>query len=152
MPRPKFRPVSPDEVKITRNGDTAIFTYADQKTMGGGMNLKVGDKIHGMTDAELLQMHNDMAEGMIADRQRYESVAVEVPVGKPQIEFDKQFDHWSMRGDVLRCYVAHDSDNHGLPMIEVDDKKLTWDDFGRMLMTYEGCGCLWHGRQPGGGL
>lgn len=65
MPRPKIRPVSPDEVKIAREGDTAVFIYADEATMGGGMHLKIGEKIHGMTDGDLLKMHNDMAEGMM---------------------------------------------------------------------------------------
>jgi len=143
MPRPKIRPVSPDEVKITRNGDTAIFTYADEKNMGGGMNLQIGDKIHGMTDADLLKMHNEIADDMIAARMNHEHVAIEVPIGKPQIKFDKRCNHWLMKGDVLRCFIGSSSDtDDGLmePEIEVDDQKLSWKEFGRLLVSHEGWG------------
>lgn len=78
-----LRPVSPDEVKITRDGDTAVFKYADDATLGSATNIKVGAEIHKMTDAELLQMHNDMAEAMTAERIAYDHVTVEVPIGKP---------------------------------------------------------------------
>ncbi len=140
MPRPIFRSVSPDEVKISREGDTAVFTYADQKTMGCGMNLKIGDKIHGMTDADLLQMHNEMAERVLAARETFDSVCVEVPPGLPQVEYRKNTRTWSPKGDVLRCFIDNDPDNYEEPMIEIDDKKLTWKEFGRMLMSYEGWG------------
>lgn len=143
MPRPKFRAVSPDEVKITRDGDTAVFTYADEETLGGGMHLKIGEKICKMSDADLLKMHNEMAENMVAARMQYDHVSIEVPHGKPQIEFDKQCDQWSMKGDVLRCFISSNSDTDDgrmEPEIEIDGKKLSWKEFGRMLMTFEGWG------------
>ncbi len=142
MPRPKLRPVNLDEVKITREGDTVIFEYADVKTMGGGMHLKVGEKIHQMTDAELLQMHNDMAEGMIAERMAYDHVNVEVPVGKSQIEYSEQTGQWCPKGDVLRCYIAEGKRDDGTwePVIEIDGHKLTWEEFGRSLLVHSGWG------------
>ena len=140
MPRPKIRPVSPDEVKITREGDTAVFTYADETTMGGGMHVKMGEKLHKMTDADLLKMHNEMAENILAARHEYDHVAVEVPPGLPQVEYDAQCETWSPKGDVLRCCIGYDPDHYNEPMVEIDDKKLTWKEFGKMLMTHEGWG------------
>src|SRR3990167_1863429 len=105
MPRPKSRVVGSDEVKIAREGDTAVFTYADEK-MGGGMNIEIGPKIAKMTDEELLELHNDIVRSREAHCRAYEHIAVEIPVGKPQIEYDKRFGQWSMRGDVLRCYIG----------------------------------------------
>jgi hypothetical protein len=142
MPRPKIRPVSPDEVKITRKGDTAVFTYADE-TLGGGMELKIGPQISKMTDAELLEEHNEVALSMEELRNQYEHVAIEIPVGKPQIEFSKRCQQWTMRGDVLRAYISDQVDKQtGFcePIIEIDDQKLSWDEFGRMLTTYAGWG------------
>src|SRR5678816_725372 len=47
----------------------------------------------------------------------------------------------SPRGGVLRC-VIHDGggDDGREPVIEIDDKELTWSEFGRMLTTYAGWG------------
>jgi hypothetical protein len=141
MPRPKIRPVSPDEVKISRDGDSAVFVYADEATMGGGMNLKIGDKIHKMTDSELLKLHNEMAEGMQMARMSYENIAVEVPPGKPQIKYDRRTETWSPKGDVLRCYItSRRRDGESEPMIEIDKQKLTWEEFGRSLLVHEGWG------------
>lgn len=142
MPRPKLRVVGPDEVKIVREGDTAVFTYADEKICGG-MHLKIGPKITKMTDTELLEIHNEMVESMEAHRREYEHVAVEIPIGKPQIEYDKRFGQWSMRGDVLRCFIGDsgiNEDGFTEPEIEIDDNKLSWSEFGRMLTTFAGWG------------
>lgn len=142
MPRPKIRPVSADEVKISRDGDSAIFTYADE-TMGGGMDLKIGPEINHMTDNELLDRHNDVAFSMQEMRETYEHVAVEIPVGNPQIEFNQQCHQWSMRGDVLRAYIS-DTQNEETgefePIVEVDGKELSWREFGKMLTTFAGWG------------
>ena len=143
MPRPKIRLVSPDEVKISREGDTAVFTYADEKNMGSGMHLKIGEKIHKMTDSDLLERHNEIAASMLTSRIDYDHVAVEIPVGKPQIEFDKCFNQWSMKGDVIRGYIGCNSDTEDgamEPAIEVDGKIVSWKEFGKMLMTFEGWG------------
>lgn len=142
MPRPKIRVISPDEVKISREGNSAVFTYADE-AMGGGMNLKIGPEVARMTDAELLSRHNDIAESMELSRQQYEHIAVEIPVGKPQIEFNKQCQQWSMRGDVLRAYISDctNPDTNWLePIIEVDGKELSWQEFGKMITTFSGWG------------
>jgi hypothetical protein len=140
MPRPKLHVVGQDEVKIIREGDTAIFTYADKK-MGNGMSLKIGPKIKKMTDEELLELHNETVRSMEASRREYNHIAVEIPAGKPQIEYDKRYGQWAMRGDVLRCSIGDTGlDDHGFtePEIEIDDQKLSWTQFGRMLTTFAG--------------
>jgi hypothetical protein len=142
MARPRFRVVSRDEVKISRSGDTAIFEYADE-AMGGGLNLEVGPKLKNMTDDEILKLHNDVALSIQERRQEYHHVAVEIPVGKPQIEYSEQFNQWNMRGDVLRCYLEDAVDQEtgeSEPVVEVDGTLLTWREFGKMLTTFSGWG------------
>ena len=42
-------------------------------------------------------------------------------------------------GNTLRGYITWDDDTDGrLPCLVVDGKELSWDEVGRMLMTYEG--------------
>lgn len=144
MPRPKFLVLSMNDVKISReNGDTAVFEYNDP-SMGGGMSLKIGQEIHKMTDLELLGAHNDVARKIKHARDTYEHVAIEIPDGSPQIKYSKQCRQWSARGDVLRCYideaVVPDEEGDRTPVIEIDDKRLTLKEFGRLLTTYTGWG------------
>lgn len=135
MSRPRMRAVTLDEVKITRDGDYAIFRYVDPG-MGGGMNIKVGPKVKTMTIGELLELHNDIVRERLALAARYKYEAVEV-VGGPQIEYSKQCCQWVPRGDVLRCVVTW---RDGEPAIEIDDTTLSLREFGEMLSTYEGWG------------
>jgi hypothetical protein len=62
MPLPK-RPfvASPDQVRISRNGDYAIIEYADSTV--ATTHLKMGaEKLASMTDGELLGYWNEMIE------------------------------------------------------------------------------------------
>ncbi|MGA2615974.1 MAG: hypothetical protein ABSF26_00110 [Thermoguttaceae bacterium] len=48
---------------------------------------------------------------------------------------------WSPRGGVLRCRIEDGGGEDGsLPVIYVDDREFTWDEFGTMLCTYAGWG------------
>jgi len=141
MSRRRLRAVSPDEVKLSREGETAIFTYAD--TNMGGFNLQIGPQIHEMSDEELLELHNEQVESILARRDSYEHVAVEIPVGKPQIKWHDDCHQWSMMGDVLRCVVGHGynpASGEPEPDIEIDGRKLSWAEFGKMLSSFEGWG------------
>ncbi len=141
MPRPKIRAVSPDEVKLSREGESAVFTYADSDM--GSMNLIIGPRIHEMSDEELLERHNETVEEMLAKGDAYEHVAVEIPVGKPQIEWHEGCDQWSMTGDVLRCVVGYGHNPEtGVPApnIKIDGRELTWAEFGKMISSLEGWG------------
>lgn len=43
------------------------------------------------------------------------------------------------RDDVVRGYISWDDDTNGqLPLLVIDGKELSWHEFGRMLMTFEG--------------
>ena len=131
---------SPDEVRITRepDGETALIEYADEKI--GGTHFKLGPKLRDMTDTEVLQRFNEMIEAMEEMRRTYKHVAVEVPFGEPQIKWFELGQQWCPRGGVLRCVINGRGDNGRDPVIEIDDKELTWSEFGRMLTTYAGWG------------
>ncbi len=137
MPRKKPRVVSLDEVKITREGDAVEFEYADGEM--GSMHLTLGFDVTKKSDAELLAYHNDVVRTMEDARATYEHVAVEVPIGSPQIEYFDRGDQWVPRGDVLRC-VVHDGGRNGEATVEIDERELTLEEFGRMLTTYAGWG------------
>ena len=66
-------------------------------------------------------------------------MAIEIPPGRPQIEYFEQGDQWTPRGCVLRC-VIDDGGPGNEPIIHVDDRELSWADFGRLLTTYAGWG------------
>lgn len=131
----RLRAITLKEVKITRDGDYAIFRYLDPG-MGGGMNLKVGPRVKTMTLGELVKLHNEIVRERLALAARYKHEAIEI-VGGPQIEYSGQCSQWVPRGDVLRCIIDW---RDGEPAIEIDDTKLSWREFGEMLLTHEGWG------------
>ncbi len=54
------RPASPDQVRITREGETAVIEYADPSV--GVVNLQAGPSLAAMTDAAVLELFNEMLE------------------------------------------------------------------------------------------
>jgi hypothetical protein len=135
MPRKRPRVVPLDEVRITRRGETAEFEYADEAM--GGMSLELGVDVTAMTDQDLLDRHNEAVRAMEAAA-RHEHVAVEIPVGRPQLRYSRVADQWCPRGSVVRC-VVHDGPD-GQAVIEVDDHELSLPELGRMLTTFAGWG------------
>ena len=132
----KPRVASRDEVRITREGDAALIEFADETI--GSTRLGLGPKIKGMTDAQILEAFNECQRAMEYSRATYKHVAVEIPVGKPQIEYSASCDQWTPRGGVLRCVV--EDDGNGEAVIHVDDQELSLREFGRLLRTYAGWG------------
>ena len=64
-------------------------------------------------------------------------------LGRKHIEWDDTTDSWQIsEEDVVRARIGSDlenDENYGHPpLIVIDGKEITWEDFGRMLMTYEG--------------
>lgn len=63
---------------------------------------------------------------------------------KQHIEWDDTTNSWQItEEDVVRAQISCDleSDDAGyrhLPLVIIDGKEMKWDEFGRMLMTYEG--------------
>ena len=67
------------------------------------------------------------------------SLAVEVPVGSPQIRYFERGDQWTPRGGVLRCVISDGGPDYETT-IWIDDKELSLAEFGRMLLTWNGWG------------
>ena len=132
----KPRPASPDEVRITREGDTAIIEYADSSI--AVVHLRIGPALPSMTDAEILGMYNEGLEAQAEIAASMDPTLTEIPPGRAQIEYSERSDQWVPRGQVLRCHIDHAED--GEPVIQIDDVELDMRAFGRMLQVYAGWG------------
>lgn len=135
MRRKRPHVASPDEVKITREADGAVIEYADGKIWT--THFKLGPDAASMTDQEILDRWNECVEAQQQLAAEYKHVAVEIPPGKPQIEYFEKGSQWTPRGDVLRC-VVHDGGSDGAPTVDIDNQELSWSEFGRLLTTYAG--------------
>ncbi len=125
-----------DEVRITRDGETAIIEYLEPGV--STTYLTLGPGISTMSDREI---HRKFNEGLIASeelRAGYQHVAIEIPRRRPQIEYFEEGDQWVPRGGVLRCLIEDGRDSE--TSIYVDDQELSLRDFGRLLGTYAGWG------------
>lgn len=139
MPIPKAPYVaSPDQIRITRQGDTAIFEYADDAV--AVTHLKVGaDMLASMNDEELLDYWNDFIEANDEHRRKLTYTATEIPVGKPQVEFFEQGNQWVPRGHVLRCQIMSDA---AIPpsldelFVSIDGRDYTLGEFMTMVGTF----------------
>jgi len=127
--------VTLDQVTIHRSGESAEITYADKAV--GPIDLKIGPQIEGMTIGEILEAWNDCVRAMQKSADEYVHVAVEIPRGRPQIEYQERANQWTPRGSVLRCAI---SDENFQPIIYIDDRELSWTEFGRLITTYAGWG------------
>lgn len=132
---------SPDEVKITRNGDYAEIEYADPKVASTSFKLGA-DKLAKMTDADLLAYWNEHIEATDEFiRTQRPFTLTEIPVGKPQVEYHEQSDQWVPRGHVVRSVIVNDLptdiDN---TFISIDDRDFTVAEFVRMVGTFGGWG------------
>ena len=140
MPMPR-RPhhASPDEIKITRNGDDAIIAYADPKV--ATTHFKIGrDKLAKMTDEQVFAMWNEHIDARDQHMQEYEHVAVEVPPGRPQVRYFEEGDQWVPRGAVLRCVVMGSDGDPDEPFLTIDDRDFTPREFARIVSTFGGWG------------
>lgn len=125
-----------DEVTITREGDTATIAYKEEGVPNTHFTL--GPDIQSMTDEEILECFNDSLRAQAQLAAEYKHVAVEVPLGSPQIRFHPRANLWTPRGGVLRCLL--DSDEDGVAVVQIDDQELSMEEFGRMIATYAGWG------------
>jgi hypothetical protein len=126
-----------DQVRISRSGDEAVIEYAEPGVWT--THLKLGPEVQQMTDQEILDRFNETLEAAAQAAAEYEHVAIEIPPGKPQIEYFERGDQWTPRGDVLRCVISDGGPNNE-PIIHIDDHDLSWDEFGRLLTTHAGWG------------
>ena len=130
------RRVSPDQVRITREGETAIIEYADPSI--SVVNLQVGPSLPAMSDAEVLELFNGMLEAQAKIAAGVDPTLTEIPPGLPQIEYSERSEQWVPRGQVLRCHIEHDADEGTI--IQIDETELDMAAFGRMLQVFAGFG------------
>lgn len=130
-----------DQVRISRDAEDAIIEFRDSAT--ATTHLKIGPQVHQMTDEEILLAFNRTMAAQIRNHDELgEYIAIEIPVGSAQVEYHPDTgNQWISRGDVLRCCIEDGGGEDGLlPVIHIDDREFTWDEFGRMLCTHAGWG------------
>lgn len=130
------RPASPDQVRIAREGDTAVIEDADPSV--GVVQLRVGPALPTMSDAAVLDLFNGMLKAQAELAVGLDPTLTEIPLGSPQIEYREQSDRWIPRGQVLRCHIEEGED--GNAVVQIDDVELDLAAFGRMLLMYAGFG------------
>ncbi len=90
------RPASPDQVQITREGEAAVIEYADPSIRV--VKLRVGPSLAAMTDAEVLELFNDMLDAQAEIAAGVDPTLTAIPPGLPQIEYHARSDQWVPRG------------------------------------------------------
>ena len=125
-----------DQVHIARDGEYAIITHANP--IYGTVNLKLGPEIETMTDLDILEELNEIRAAQAASIADPANRPVEIPIGRPQIEWSEQYQEWSARGHVLKCVVSDDVD--GDLVVYIDDHKLDAEAFLRLIRPFAGWG------------
>lgn len=139
MRKPRPIVTSLNEVTITRENDSASIDYKDPAY--ASTHFQIGPEIELMTDQEIVDLYNETLREQARLAAQWKHVVVEVPLGSPQIEYSPQCDQWTPRGSVLRCLIDDTMEGQERePVITIDDKELTWREFGRLVCTYAGWG------------
>ncbi len=125
-----------DEVTIARDGEDAVIQYKEAGIPT--THLKIGPEIAEMSDEAILELFNDTLRAQAQLAAEYKHVAVEVPLGSPQIKYAARSQQWCPRGGVLRCLV--EDDEKGQLVVGRDEQELSLEECGRMLTTYAGGG------------
>lgn len=129
-------PSTIDQVRVTREDGTAILEYAEPGV--STVHFQIGAGLGSMTDEDVIALHIGTLEAMEDLRLESDLPALEMPVGVPQIEWFERGYQWSARGHVLRCLI--DSGDDEGPSVIIDDKELTWAQFGRVVSSFAGWG------------
>ena len=129
-------PSTIDQVRVTREDGTAILEYAEPGV--STVHFQIGAGLGSMTDEDVIALHIGTLEAMEDLRLESDLPALEMPVGVPQIEWFERGYQWSARGHVLRCLI--DSGDDEGPSVIIDDKELTWTQFGRVVSSFAGWG------------
>ena len=125
-----------DQVRISRKGEAAVIEHADSAY--GTVNLIIGPQIETLTDREILEMFNDVIAAQEASIADPANRPIEIPKGRPQIEWLEDFQQWTARGHVLKCEVLDDED--GNLVVYVDDEELDAEAFLQLIRPFAGWG------------
>lgn len=68
-------------MRISREGTTAVIDHADPTI--SGVNLTIGDAVHGMTDHQLLAVYNDVIASQEQSLRYWDNTVIEIPPDKP---------------------------------------------------------------------
>ena len=98
----------------------------------------VGPSLAAMTDADVLELFNEMLEAQAEIAAGVDPTLTEIPPGLPQIEYNEGSDQWVPRGQVLRCHIEGDGEEGTI--IQIDGMELDMAAFGRMLQVFSGFG------------
>ncbi len=128
--------VRPDEVTVTREGEAAIIQYKEAGVPT--THLTIGPALTTLSDAQIVELYNDTLREQAVLAASYKHVAVEVPLGSPQIRYCAPSHQWTPRGHVLRCEILDDADRQ--LVIGIDDHELSLEAFGRLLVAHAGWG------------
>lgn len=128
-----------EQVRIIRDGEAADIEYLEPE--GPRVHLTIGPRITDMSDDDIVEALNTVIKAQEELAKSYVHVAQEVPPGRPQLKFFEAGGYWVPRGDVLRVVVtSRQVDWESEPAVEIDGREFTWEEFGRMLLTWEGWG------------
>lgn len=121
------------EVTIERSGDTAVIEFHDPQY--GGTNLTIGPGIKDMSDADILRLYNEI----VLEQQRLiaESRPTEMQEGMPQIGIHPYYKDLTTHSQTLRCELSSGK-THDELVVEIDDRKLPWKEFGKLISPYIG--------------
>jgi hypothetical protein len=129
------------------NSLTQLTSAPLRKAAGIGQSPcgKIGESEGGEEGEErraflIADRYNDTLRSQAELARNFKYVAVEPPLGSPQITYHASADQWTHRGGVLRCLIEDGAEGGREPVITIDDKELSWAEFGTMLCTYAGWG------------
>lgn len=128
-----------DEVIIKRNGTFAWLIYKDNPFEKEKLNLPLGQELlDRLSDQQVLDRFN--AHIKWADEVVATERPLEIEEGYPQLEWNEEFECWSMVGDVLRATVCWQGGPDGRVAFQVDDEVLSADEFIDLFEKFEGGG------------
>lgn len=124
------------EVTISRSGESATITYRDPAVRP--VVFAVGADIDQVDDREILARFNNSLRVARALTEGRRHVVIEIPPGRPQLDYFAPDNQWVARGGGVRCLI--DDGPGGELVIYVDDHPLSLQDFSGLLRTYAGWG------------
>mgnify|MGYP003384550579 CR=1 FL=1 len=132
--------VTLDQVIIKRYGDFVWLIYKNNRFEKEKLSLNLGQELlNKLSDQEVLDRFNVHIKWLD------EVLAIERPLeieeGYAQLEWSKEYERWSMIGDVLRATVCwQGGPDDGRVAFQIDDKEFSADEFVDLFEKFEGSG------------